>query len=109
MAESLFNNPGFMPHIHCYVGDPLLVWTMVSTDLLIGLSYVGISLTLWALIRRNRITYSLVVICFGIFIGACGATHFLEVWTLWHPDYWMAAGIKTITAIASVGTGIYRS
>lgn len=80
---------------------------MFAADLLIGLAYVGISLTLWALIRRVRIAFSLVILCFGVFIGACGLTHFLEVWTLWHPDYWVAAGVKVLTAIASVGTGIY--
>jgi PAS domain S-box-containing protein len=80
---------------------------MVVTDLLIGFAYLAISLTLWALIRKIRAPSSLIIVCFGVFIGACGATHFMEVWTLWHPDYWVAAGIKVVTAIASVGTGLY--
>jgi PAS domain S-box-containing protein len=104
---NIFSDPGFMPHIHCYLDRPALVWTMMLTDLLIGLAYVAISLTLLALIRKIKLPFSLVVICFGFFIGACGATHFMEVWTLWHPDYWWAAFLKIITAIASVGTGIY--
>jgi signal transduction histidine kinase len=105
-VESLFSAP-FMPHIHCYLGKPELVWTMVVCDSLIGLAYLGISCTLWRLIRKIEIPFGLVVVCFGVFIGACGATHFMEVWTLWNPDYWVAAAVKVVTAIASVGTGAY--
>lgn len=57
--------------------------------------------------RKIRIPFGPVVICFGLFIGACGATHFMEVWTLWNPDYWLSAAMKVVTAAASVGTGIY--
>lgn len=70
MFQNLFGNPGFMPHIHCYMGDSALVSTMVVSDTLIGCSYVGISLTLWALIRKIRISYSLIIVCLGLFIGA---------------------------------------
>jgi signal transduction histidine kinase/CheY-like chemotaxis protein len=107
MLNAIFSDPGFMPHIHCYLGDTALTWSMVLTDALIGTAYVCISLTLWVLIRRIRLEFNLVVICFGVFIGACGATHFMEIWTLWHPDYWLEAFIKLVTATASVGTGIY--
>jgi PAS domain S-box-containing protein len=80
---------------------------MFFTDMLIGAAYVGISLILVALVRRVRIPFSFVVLCFGTFIAACGGTHFMEVWTLWYPYYWWAAGVKLLTAIASVGTGVY--
>src|SRR5689334_23132086 len=104
--QTLFPQTHFMPHVHCYVGDTPLIWTMFWTDLLIGSAYVGIALTLWGLVRRIRIPFTPVVLCFGLFIAACGGTHFMEVWTLWHPDYWSAASVKLITAVASVGTGI---
>lgn len=80
---------------------------MFTTDLLIGVAYVGISLTLLRLVQRIRLPFTRVVLCFGIFIAACGFTHFMEVWTLWRPDYWAAAMIKVVTATASVGTGFY--
>jgi C4-dicarboxylate-specific signal transduction histidine kinase len=107
MLTDLFTDPGFMPHIHCYLDEKPLIWTMLITDLLIGLAYVAISITLIVLIRRIKLQFSLVVFCFGVFILACGLTHFMEIYTLWHPVYWIAAFIKLITAIASVGTGIY--
>ncbi len=106
MSE-LFDNPGFMPHIHCYLNKTGLVWTMLITDLFIGIAYVGISLTLWSMVRKIKLAFSPVILCFGLFIGACGATHFMEVWTLWNPTYWLSASVKIVTAVASVGTGIY--
>ncbi|MBC7692424.1 MAG: PAS domain-containing protein [Methylotenera sp.] len=96
-----------MPHIHCYLDRPALVWTMFASDLLIGTAYLAISLTLWALVRKVRIAFSWVILCFGLFVGAFGVTHFMEVWTLWHADYWVAAAVKVLTAAASVGTAIY--
>lgn len=32
---------------------------------------------------------------------ACGATHILEIWTLWHLNYWLSGGLKVFTAIIS--------
>jgi len=43
---------------------------------------------------------------FGLFIVACGSTHVIEVWNLWHADYWLAGIVKLITAIASIITAI---
>jgi PAS domain S-box-containing protein len=37
---------------------------------------------------------------------ACGATHVMEVWNLWHAQYWLAGGLKAVTALASVATAI---
>ena len=31
---------------------------------------------------------------FGAFILACGATHALSLWTIWHPDYLLAGAVK---------------
>ncbi len=96
-----------MPHGHCYLWTPSLVWTMVITDSLIGLAYVSISLSLYGLVKRIKVPFSAVFLAFGVFIAACGATHFMEVWTLWTPSYWMAALVKVITAAASVITALW--
>ena len=96
-----------MPHIHCYLNRPSLVWTMAITDFLIGLSYVFISFSLYDLIKKIHLPFSFVVLCFGIFIFACGMTHFMEVYTLWNPSYWVAAFVKFVTAVASVATAIF--
>jgi signal transduction histidine kinase len=43
---------------------------------------------------------------FAIFIMACGATHFMSIWTLWRADYGIEAIIKACTALASVSTAV---
>ncbi|MEP6991367.1 MAG: HAMP domain-containing sensor histidine kinase [bacterium] len=96
----------FLPHGYCYLWDPALLWTHLTSDMLIGTSYVVISVALAALVHRARrdIPFSAAFIAFGLFIITCGMTHFMEVWTLWHPAYWLAAYVKAVTAVASVST-----
>ena len=97
----------FMPHIHCYLGDQALIWTMVVTDSLIALAYLAISANLYNLVRKVQLPLSTMFVAFGTFILACGATHAMEVYNIWVPDYWLSAGVKVITAIASVATAIW--
>src|ERR1700730_5192669 len=75
-------------------------------DLMIGLSYVAISLGLVYFVRhaRNDIPFSWIFLGFGVFIIACGATHFMEIWTLWTPVYWLSGTVKLVTALASAMT-----
>jgi signal transduction histidine kinase len=107
MLLNFFSNDGFMPHIHCYLDRPSLVWAMVTTDTLIGVAYVVISATLYTLVRKIKLPYHSVFLAFGLFILACGTTHFMEVYNLWVPNYWLSAFIKLITASASIATAIY--
>ncbi len=104
-SHTLFSE-NFLPHQFCFGGDQRLVWTNAVSDLLIGISYVLISTTLVWLVYRagKRIPYSPMFWAFGLFIVSCGATHFLEIVTLWRPLYWLAAATKVITALASAGT-----
>src|SRR5579864_7358424 len=104
----LFETGGFMPHGMCYRWDPGLIRLHLVSDLLIGLSYVAISLGLAFFVRRARkdVPFSWIFLGFGVFILACGATHFMEVWTLWTPVYWLAGAVKVVTAAASVVVAI---
>jgi signal transduction histidine kinase/CheY-like chemotaxis protein len=108
VLRPLFGTGGFMPHGHCYLWKPSLVALHMTTDLLIGVAYFAISLTLVYLVQRaqGQIPFHWMILAFGVFIIACGATHFMEVWTLWWPEYWLAGNVKLVTAAASVGTAI---
>jgi signal transduction histidine kinase len=99
---------GFLPHGFCYLWDTSLLALHVGSDLLIGAAYVAISIALAVLVHRLRanIPFSTVFVAFGLFIIACGLTHFVEVWTLWVPVYWFAGSVKAVTAAASVATAI---
>ena len=96
----------FMPHGHCYLWIPGLLWLHVISDVLIGSAYLGISLILYVLVRRMRLPFSPLFIAFGLFIALCGLTHFVAVWTVWNPDYVASGLVKGATAAASVATAV---
>lgn len=100
----------FMPHAHCYLFNRELILLHGWSDLFIGLSYVSISATLIYLVLRSRrdLPFHWMMLAFALFIVACGATHFMEVWTLQaaNPRYWLAGWIKLLTATASLITAL---
>ena len=100
--------PGsLLPHGYCFTWNPSLLWTHVLSDSLIGLAYVSIPITLLHLVRkRTDLPFNWIVVLFAIFIVSCGTTHWIEVWTVWNPDYWLSATVKIVTAFASVLTSI---
>ncbi|MCA1991819.1 MAG: response regulator [Coleofasciculus sp. S288] len=106
VLKNLLAENGFIPHGHCYLWKPGLVWLHAASDSLIALAYVAISATLAYLVQKTRqeIPFHWMFLAFGSFIVACGSTHFMDVWTLWRPNYWLAGGLKLITAVASVTT-----
>jgi PAS domain S-box-containing protein len=105
--ESLIFPGGFMPHGNCYLWTPSLIGLHVVSDSLIALSYLSIPLTLVHFTRKRRdIPFSWMFLCFGTFIVACGATHLMEIWTIWFPSYWLAGALKAVTAGISVATAI---
>jgi PAS domain S-box-containing protein len=108
LAATQLHSNSFLPHWYCYLGNGPLTWTHVGSDFLIGLSYVAISGTLVYIVRRSEgaIPFHWMVLAFGLFIVACGGTHFMEVVTIWKPYYWVSAAVKVVTAAASVSTAI---
>jgi PAS domain S-box-containing protein len=107
VAGSLFSTR-FMPHQYCYLRDPGLVWSNAISDGLIWLSYVAIAAALGILLRKTRtlLAFRWVFVAFGLFIVACGFTHFFEALTLWVPLYWLSTAVKVLTAGASVATAM---
>lgn len=107
MGISVFSRIG-MPHEFCYLREPKLVWLHVVSDLLIGAAYVSISATLGYLVFKasKGIPFHWVFLAFGLFITSCGLTHFMEVWVIWEPVYWLSGYVKVVTAAASVATAI---
>jgi len=98
----------YMPHAYCYLQKASLTWTHVVADTLIGLSYTTIStcLVYFVFKARREIPFRWVFLSFGLFIVACGGTHFMEVVTVWVPVYVFSAVVKVLTAVASVCTAI---
>src|SRR6202521_6287292 len=95
----------FTPHGFCYLWDPRIVWLHVISDGLITLSYYCIPIALVYFIRKNRnLPFNRMFWMFGGFILACGTTHLMEIWNIWHGSYLLAGVIKAITAAVSVIT-----
>ena len=104
-------SPQYLPHRYCYLQQPWLVWTNVTMDGLIAISYGSIFLSLFWVAGQLRAiqdlrTYLWILIAFGTFIVACGATHLMELITVWWPVYPLAAVVKVVCAAASVPTAI---
>jgi PAS domain S-box-containing protein len=105
--DKLFASSGFMPHGHCYLWKPGILWTHVIADGLIALAYFAIPLCLIFIARRRTdFQYRLLLVLFGVFIYSCGTTHIMNIITVWNPLYQLEGIIKSITAIASVSTAV---
>ncbi len=107
LLDRLFSEDDFMPHGCCYLWDPAVIWLHVISDGFIALAYYSIPLTLVYFVRhRKDLAFDWIFVCFAIFIVACGTTHVMEIFNIWHPVYWLAGIVKAITAIVSVITAI---
>ncbi|MCM1981690.1 sensor histidine kinase [Lyngbya confervoides] len=99
-------NP-FIPHGHCYLWNPSLIWLHVLSDSAIAIAYYSIPLTLVYLVnKREDLPFNWIFLLFGGFIVSCGTTHIFEVWTLWYPDYWVSGTMKLLTALISIVTAV---
>ena len=105
--DRIFSTDSFMPHGMCYLWQPGVLGLHVASDSLITLSYFTIPFTLLYFVRKRvDLQFNWMFVCFAIFIVACGTTHLMEIWTIWHAAYWLSGSIKAITALASVPTAI---
>lgn len=107
LIRNFFSSGALIPHGHCYLWKPGLVWLHVLSDSLIALAYYSIPLTLFYFVRKRQdLPFNWIFLLFATFITACGTTHLLEAWTLWHPVYWLSGTIKGGTAIVSFYTAM---
>lgn len=97
----------FMPHGHCYLWTPSLLWLYVASDSLIFISYYTIPIALLYFVKKRRdLQFNWVFVMFSLFIFACGTTHAISIVTIWQPAYWVDAIAKAFTAILSGITAV---
>jgi PAS domain S-box-containing protein len=107
VIEKLFSSGAFIPHGHCYLWQSQLVWLHLLSDSIIALAYYSIPITLIYFVRKRQdLPFDWIFLLFSAFIVSCGTTHLMEVWTLWHPVYWLSGALKALTAIISLYTAI---
>lgn len=104
---SFFTSGSFIPHGHCYLWQTNLVWLHILSDGFIALAYYSIPATLFYFVRKRQdLPFDWIFLLFSAFIVACGTTHLIEIWTLWHPTYWLSGFVKAVTAMISVVTAV---
>lgn len=97
----------YIPHGHCYLWKSGLVSLHAISDGLIALAYFSIPCTLgYFVFKRKDLPYPWLFGLFGVFIISCGITHIFEIWTLWHPTYWLSGSAKALTAAVSMFTAV---
>ncbi|MEM7555701.1 MAG: PAS domain S-box protein [Cyanobacteria bacterium P01_A01_bin.84] len=107
ISANLFASASLMAHGTCYLWKPGLVGLHLVSDAVIALSYFSIPVTLIHILRKRAdIPFNGIFLLFAAFIIFCGTGHLIDIWTLWHPDYWLSGYIKAITAIVSFVTAI---
>ncbi|MEG3894117.1 MULTISPECIES: PAS domain S-box protein [unclassified Microcoleus] len=103
--NNLLFTGNYIPHGHCYLWQRELVALHVASDSLIALAYYSIPLSLIYFVRKRKdLPFRNIFWLFGAFILSCGTTHVMEIWTLWHPVYWVSGSLKLITAAISAYT-----
>lgn len=96
-----------MPHGHCFLWQPGILWVTVVSDLIIGISYFLISAALIVFVKkRHDLSFRGIFFLFGSFILWCGLTHLFAIHTIWHGAYGIMAIIKLITAAVSAITAV---
>jgi len=104
---NFFTSGSFIPHGHCYLWQTNLVWLHILSDAFIALAYYSIPATLFYFVRKRQdLPFDWIFLLFSAFIVACGTTHLIEIWTLWHPTYWLSGFVKAVTAMISVVTAV---
>ncbi|MBD2499749.1 sensor histidine kinase [Anabaena azotica] len=105
--QQFFTDGLFIPYGHCYLWKPSLLWLNILSDSLIALAYYSIPISLiYFAHKRKDLPFKNILLLFGAFIVSCGTTHIMEIWTIWHPTYWLSGSIKAITALLSVYTAM---
>jgi PAS domain S-box-containing protein len=105
--QLLFASGNFHAHGFGDMWNSGLVWLNLISDVVIAAAYFTIPVILvWFIRKRRDLPFGWMFALFGAFIVACGMTHVMEVWNLWHAQYWLAGAIKGVTAAASIATAI---
>jgi signal transduction histidine kinase/CheY-like chemotaxis protein len=107
LIRSLFDSDTFMPRGDCMSWSPGVVWLHAVSDGAIAVAYLIIPVALLLFVRKRQdLAFHTVFLMFGLFILLCGATHAVDVVTLWLPLYGLEGVLKGLTAVVSLATAV---
>lgn len=104
---SAFFSGDYMPHGHCYLWQPGILWVNVISDALIAISYFSIPFALLLIVKKRQdFSFRSAFLLFAMFILCCGITHLFSIYTIWHGSYGLHGISKALTAIVSMVTAV---
>jgi hypothetical protein len=105
--DGIFLTGAFMPHVHDYLSQAKLGWLYLAADALTGISGYALPILLIYFVRkRPDLQFDKLIFLFSALIITFSTTHFLEIWKLWYPTYWLPGLLKAVMAIVSVCTAV---
>ncbi len=105
--QSFVSPSNYIPHGHCYLWQTPLVGLHLISDLLTAIAYFSIpAMLVYFVYKRDDVPFSKVFVLFSAFILLCGTGHLLEIWTLWHPAYWLTGIEQALTGLVSCYTAL---
>ena len=97
----------FLPHVSSYMWGHHLMWLPIISDATIAVAYYAIPVELAYFARtRPDLPFKWIFWAFVIFFFGCGTIHVMDIWTVRYPAYWLAGGVKGVTALASIVTAV---
>ncbi len=103
----MFDTSGFMPHGHCYLWDPSILWLHVVSNTATALAYFAIPMMMVYFVwKRRDVPFHWMFVLYSVFIVACGTGHVFEIIEVWTPTYRISGVVAAITALGSVATAI---
>jgi len=90
-----------------YLWHPVLLGLHIVADALIALTYYSIVLILiYFWVKKRGARGNWLSLLLSTFLISCGTTYLIDIWTLWHPTYWLSELLKAITAVLSLPTTV---
>ncbi|WP_448189166.1 sensor histidine kinase [Azospirillum sp. sgz301742] len=107
LIDFLFDPSGLTPHGFCLSWNPAIIYTHVTGDILMGVSYCAVAVALLIFTRRRSdLEFRPLFIAFITVFGLCGVAHLSEVVTMWVPAYGAQGLYKLLAGGASLVTAI---
>lgn len=102
----MFSTEHFLPPGQGHQWTPGVLMHVIP-DTLIAMAYFTIPFVLLYVARRRKdLPRNWLIVWFSVFILACGATHVMSVWNVWHTHYWIEGLMRTLAAAAAVPTAL---
>ena len=87
--------------------SPGLLWVQVFSDLLTGIALLIIPLVIVYFVdKRKDLRFSAIRMLIAGLISVSAVSHFLDIYFLFNPIYWLDVGMSVTTTVISIATAI---